>query len=1031
MQNKSDQTFWSNDEESDEDFESIINSKKVEKTNESQNDSKILTSEKLDFLWSDDEDNNFPVNEKIPKTAIFSTGKEKISEEKEDYVNQENLEQNDKTNEEDENSTEEEKKEQINEEHFENIGKAKKYNNWQEEEQQINENNNWPKNEENENIVTEGNKNENLDRSEQNNVNEEEQINENSHEEEKSGNINREEINYWLEDEEQDSFYKPNKNDSTTLSDKPESTAEEKIFYSPEPKKNDMTSVNDQSDDLKEKKDFPSPQPENYEISQNCIPDKLDEANNVQDNVEEFIDTHNSTEPVNVGQEEVKNLSKDLESLNLSSPLKITDVELESSSNNVCTESLFFDDNEAEDESSFFSTINKTSNNLIEEETEVEYEGSINKSEEIISEADISKKKEIILEETKYEEKVLANESHAASNESDLPNEKSKGLISGDSKKFKLQTKRPLVCLFGNKVLTYYESIQPRYNTEGIKKDQSVNILTTFNLEKPSVMNDKVLTKSFTSPSLNMILSILNLKDIHQDNVADIIGAKSVKYTSKSYQETESMSNINTALNISTYNTNHAVDYCLNNKMWTLALILSKMDSEVMKNIYKEIIDEDMTSLFLNDNFVLKRHWKEYFKHFAYNSSKNLDNFIREVFKYNFEDGILVLVSLHLCKVLDIKDYLEYFSHKHDLCSILLFIHTKYNKIGNIDLLLYEYVCDIKDRDLETSREFYKRHKKEFRKELQNILDENFKLNWNFGIKEIVNFGISKILDVSEDEQTKIKQNENKCNKVDKEEEEQLDNNKKYNLNKKIYTKKTDNKKIYNKEELDSKKIYNKNEIYNVNRGEDIQQDNINNDNNKYVNINNGNTNSGNRDLYADQKHSKSFADFFEDDKNDKEMTSEDDTALFLSKYNLDEDKVGIKKEDKVVSSEPEEKSSFLSMFNIFKKKSYKIELKAADDIKYDPVTKKWVSGGNTPPKKEEIKGASIPKLNLPNKPSPTFTKNNPDLKDSVDLKNNVDLKKNNPDLKKNNVDLKKMSLYAGKKKTTSVGFNTFKKESN
>ncbi|EOB15242.1 hypothetical protein NBO_7gi002 [Nosema bombycis CQ1] len=128
-------------------------------------------------------------------------------------------------------------------------------------------------------------------------------------------------------------------------------------------------------------------------------------------------------------------------------------------------------------------------------------------------------------------------------------------------------------------------------------------------------------------------------------------------------------------------------------------------------------------------------------------------------------------------------------------------------------------------------------------------------------------------------------------------------------------------------------------------------------------------------------------------EKPQKEITTEDDTSLFLSKYNIDDNDAGLRKP--VEEKKEENSSSFFSMFNFFKKQSYKVDIQASDDIKYDPVTKKWVSG-STQSAPQEIKTTTPKAVPLPGK-----TKSQPNL----------------------TVDVKNMSLYANKKSSTSAVF--------
>ena len=546
-----------------------------------------------------------------------------------------------------------------------------------------------------------------------------------------------------------------------------------------------------------------------------------------------------------------------------------------------------------------------------------------------------------------------------------------------------LTIKKPLVCVFGNSVLSLNSSFQKRYLKDGTQKEVDVNIFRRFKLLHFFEIVDDEITDFFESKSLNLILQLIKLKDIHAESICEVIGAKQVQYSSKTFVDTEKSYDINTALNISTFNNRMAIDYCLKKEMWILALLISKNDPKIIERIFSEILDEDMRFLFCDNTFKMNQPWINYFMHFANSPKSHLHTkYILEVFKNDYTDGCLVLISLFLCNIIDLKDYFEYFTHRHAILQILLIIHKKIKKICGIDILMYEYINDTKERDLEGVKKFYKLYKKEFRKDFQIILDEWFKLNWNFGIKNVLNFGISKILDMPESN------DKNNINVVSTHEQ-------KKNIKK-------SNEYICNVSDQNAhlNPLENQEISHKVDRSIGINE-------NLHENVN-----KPNKAVYKDNEHSKSFADFFDNDRSLNEDKIEDDTALFLSSFSLNEDdNVDIKK-SKSTESDAESNSSFFGIFNLFKKKSYKIDIKASDDIKYDPVAKKWISGSQSVASKQDI-------LNKPQIPVPKIKPNvnafNTANKDSA--------------VKKNSLDVKKMSLYAGKKKTNIVEFSTIKKD--
>jgi len=77
MQNNN-ETFWNIEDESDEDFESLINGtqEEIKKDDEPTLQDEILTSENMDFLWSDDEEENvFKIQKN--KTVHFEISQDK------------------------------------------------------------------------------------------------------------------------------------------------------------------------------------------------------------------------------------------------------------------------------------------------------------------------------------------------------------------------------------------------------------------------------------------------------------------------------------------------------------------------------------------------------------------------------------------------------------------------------------------------------------------------------------------------------------------------------------------------------------------------------------------------------------------------------------------------------------------------------------------------------------------------------------------------------------------------------------------
>lgn len=1105
MQNKKDEsTFWSTGDDSDDDFETIINSNKKDSLlDKDPKDSSVLSSEKMDFLWSDDEEENgFSIGNKNEVKSIVETQIasgvpiDKDVQEIQVENNEPSLIQNEVN---EELKIEDDKKDSI-------LIKSGDLENYKSESNSI-------KFEESKNHKEESN----LKKSEESEYNKEEpslslSISEGSNEEDINSESNRfpNEVNEKFEnikeahepqeynikdhniinkdsennkeltmgdndiekfdisddnDTEADNFFDMNKESieeneiikkinalsvSVTKNNFKQST--ESLDYEKasdiEENKGDKCSLFDNSNEdddsealklfnIKEKTDISSDL--EIGIKNLCIDDndinkeplqnlEVPEARhttevNVEtppvqnldflldendDDQEFFFDNINTEEEVSIDNKDVNGLfgnpqnTADLvpetnDEIYFENLQQIEDVEEIYDNHEEVDELLDYNIDHHEEDNDFVNENNEAdqNNNNLENQDN----NSLTDQDNIVIENQdnnsLTDQSNIILENQVYDEQEvnLSQETEPVENII-LP----KGPID-------LFEEKPITCFLNNGIFTYYRTKQKRYSQNGESKDHDVNIFNFYKLGNPYELKNLDVTNLNDNKAFSHIYKVLSLRDIHGDSVSKVIGARDVIYTLKSQVETHTSADINSAFNISNVNTKMAVDYCISKKMWAMALILSNNDKDVVSKVLSEMLDDNMKNLILDEKFVMEKPWIEYFMHFINSRySDNHDKYIKEVYKSNIIDGYFVIISFHLCKIVDIKNYLHYFSHNPRLLEILIYINQKLLRIEDIDLLLYEHILDIKDRNILYAKEFYKIHKKDFKKDLQTKLDEIFNLNWNFGIKDVLSFGINKILDVQENEPTK---SSNPSEKSSIRRNVLPKKNISYKPKNQVQTK-FNTKEIPKSEEIVAevrKEIItkNKDEVTTKVKEEVVVEKNI-----------------QTKEVYTEQKHSKSFADFFENDKEEKEVTTEDDTSLFLSKYNIeDDDEVGIKKPP-AIKTEDENNSSFFNIFGLFKKKSYKVDLQATDDIKYDPVTKKWVTGGSPDLSKQSNvskKSIPVPKAQI----SPLLRSN----------MSTPDLSNNKPEAKKGPVDLKKMSMYAGKKKSNVGGFSTLKKDNN
>ncbi|KAK6090422.1 hypothetical protein P3W45_000519 [Vairimorpha bombi] len=961
MQNKKDDTtFWCTGDDSDDDFETLINSNIQDSLSDKDpKEGSILSSEKMDFLWSDDEEENeFSIgnrNETLATEELQETRGVSAEKSSQDFRTEENesgLTKSLKTEE----SEAEIIKSELNEEaKFPNIDE-----NHDPKQNDFEGSNTITNNLEKVNEFTEAN--DDMEKFELRNENDMEADNffsinkETAEENEISEQFNALNVSSNINNST-GSFY----NEDTSYIDK-EKEAKCVVFDNGN-EGDDNKALN--LFNIKEEEKIDSDLEagiKNLSIVENDLKINKEPVEDL------FITTIEHSPEVSIDASSIQNLDFLLDE---------NDDDQEFFFDNIKIEKEVSNDNKAENK--VFGNPHVTVDSISNINDELCYENvqqidkMLNKNISYHEETDLrsDEKENVSILGTESVEKVI------------LP----KGPID-------LFKEKPITCFLNNGIFTYYRTKQKRISKQGDSKDFDVNIFNFFKLSNPYELQNIDITNLNDNKAFSSIYKVLALRDIHGDSISEVIGARDVTYTLKSQVETQTSSDINSALNISNINKEMAVDYCMSKKMWTLALILSNNSKNVVSKVLSEMLDDSMMNLILDGKFVMEKPWIEYFKHFINSKySDNHDKYIKEVYKSNIIDGFFVIISFHLCKIIDIKNYLYYFIHNSYLLEILIYINQKLLKIDDIDILLYGHILDVKDRNILYAKEFYKIHKKEFKKELQTRLDEVFNLNWNFGIKDVLNFGINRILDVQETEPTNNKTlSENTLNKKNVIPKKNLTYHKQnIQLQTKMSSKKASNSDIIAEP------------IKDVIKKEVIVAKNL-----------------QTKEVYTEQKHSKSFADFFENDKEEKEITTEDDTSLFLSKYNIEDDEKVVIKQSEVPKPEDETNNSFFNIFGLFKKKSYKVDLQATDDIKYDPVTKKWVTSGYTDSSKQSNaskKSVPVPKAQL-----------------SSLLKSNMsspDLSNNKPEAKKVPVDLKKMSLYAGKKKSSTGGFSTLKKDNN
>ncbi|KAF9760815.1 hypothetical protein NGRA_3011 [Nosema granulosis] len=570
------------------------------------------------------------------------------------------------------------------------------------------------------------------------------------------------------------------------------------------------------------------------------------------------------------------------------------------------------------------------------------------------------------------------------------------------SKKIDFNSQKPIAFTLSRFILSYSTFKQKRRNQQGEYIDKETNVYAFYEFQLCPKIPPSISLENISQLEYENIVKILSLKDYHVDSICAVLKVKDVVYSNKQYVEANDYPDINTVIDLCLVDKKMAVDYACKKNMWAFALLISNNSPDVVRRFFENTIDQKMASLALGvfgkegpEDLVFDSDWKKYLKHILRLPFGDIHlKFIGKLSTEDSDSLYTFLVCLHILNIANIGDFSELYAKNFYMLQIAMFLDKHVCSVKGIDVLMYQYITVLYEWDKKAAEEFYKENKKAFKNDLQRSLDEVFNVAGGWGLRDVINFGISKILNVEEEKKptsTDVRSSTLPClNRV------------KLSSIKPI-TKETNTQKVNKPIGFKKMPVSQKQAVSNLE--DSIEKNTVEPEKNNLEDLIEKNTvepeknTVDSKSLYSDQQHAKSFADILDLEKPHKEITTEDDTSLFLSKYNIDDTETGLKKK-KEVKDEEKQESSFFSMFNIFKKNVYKVDLQASDDIKYDPVTKKWVSG-STPSVPQEVKKAVPKSIPLPSK------------------------------VAKPNIDLKNMPKYANKKPTGKVaipGVGTKKK---
>lgn len=513
-------------------------------------------------------------------------------------------------------------------------------------------------------------------------------------------------------------------------------------------------------------------------------------------------------------------------------------------------------------------------------------------------------------------------------------------------------------------LITALKTSQKRFNIQGKATQNDVNLTQWYriNYELPEIKPSSFLSQLGTSADDRYVhvYKLVQLKDPHVEGIMDIISETKPIYAHTGISNRVDGSNINEFVDLCFKSEDRAFEYAMKNEMWAFALLLPRRGREAVAEFINRFCDPSYVP-FLSSvldisppSLKLSEDWRKYMRQLlSVKNSVLVHDFILQVSDRSIPDALFVTLSCHFLRLIDINQYLWIFSKNFEALRILCYVEYCSKCIEELDLFKYEFISVGIEFDKAKAEEYFNMNKKCFRRELSDNLRPLFDTRWSFGFKSVFDFGLKKILDVDdatlESERSDVKVESERSDAMPVAEGTKTEPSPFINAKAPIQGSNIGSASILSAYESGNGEVVedtNGKKMYSLPRDESVPSNCAQQEEQKKLCVNA--LSSGSREtngLYAGNHQSKSFADFFNSDKPEKEIRSEDDTSLFLSKFT--ENDVPEKADKPAIKT-----GSFFGFLNMFKKEPvHKVRIDSDDDFKYDPVSKKWIStstNGNT-----------------------------------------------------------------------------------
>lgn len=518
------------------------------------------------------------------------------------------------------------------------------------------------------------------------------------------------------------------------------------------------------------------------------------------------------------------------------------------------------------------------------------------------------------------------------------------------------------VCKFVNgKVIGVVSRLQRRFNMQGEATENQVSMMQWYCMEYtlPEIKPSKFVSQLDTcgDERYSDVYRLVQLKDPHVSSVAEIVWSEEPRYAQRDICIKIDSSRINRFIGLCFRNRDEALEYAVSNDLWALGLLLLGRDRSVGTKFLETFCSPPyvpFVSAALGlpaGRFEVKDDWRRYFREvMSIGQAEVVDEFILQLSRRSIADTLFVVVSCHMLKVVDISRYLWMFSRNFEALRVLCYVEYVTQGIKDLDLLKYEFVSAGIEFERGKAEEYFQTNRKYFRKELHESLRGVFETKWSFGLKNVFDFGLRKILDVEEVDEKKdggverSERGDGETSTVGTRVPVSRLNFKMKTAAKTVPGESRDGRPLDEKGEersVEGKKMYSLSGNEAMLRHEEIEQSGV------ETSMEASRAQGGRREqerLYSNDQQSKSLADLLNEDRGERETRSEDDASLFLSRFSEEEPKE---------TEKPQRSSSFFGFLNVFKKEPvHKVKIDAGDDFRYDPVSGRWISkttsGGGT-----------------------------------------------------------------------------------